>query len=359
MPGGPHTGRRRGVGRDGHEVVVERDAGSRVGLTDAQYATVGASLADANGVWGCDCLVKVKEVQPGEYGRLRRGMTILGFAQLNRDPALLAAVLRAGTRIIACETVRAGDGALPLLAPMSRIAGRLAPLVAAQCLWTERGGAGVLLPGVDAVSPAAVVVIGAGEVGREAARVAARIGCRVRVFSRGRRRLCQLVQALQDEGLAVGAFTLDDAHERFAEAVAAADVLIAGVLEPGRLSPTLITRAMLRSMRPGSALVDVGIDQGGVAETSRVTRLSAPTYVEEGVVHYGVPNMPALVARTATLAFTDATLPYVRALAGRGIVQALAADAGLAAGLMTWDGDVVHQGLAHDSGREARPMPRG
>jgi alanine dehydrogenase len=250
-------------------------------------------------------------------------------------------------RIIACERVQDSTGAMPLLAPMSRIAGRHAPFAGAFALGTDRGGAGVLLPGVDDVAPARVVVIGAGTSGGEAARVAARMGCRITVFSRGARRLTALVAEFARMGTPVDAQTLDGAGaEGFAAAIAAADLVIGAVLEPGRLSPHLISRTHLRSMRAGSALVDIGIDQGGIAETSRLTTISEPTYVAERVVHYAVPNMPALVARTATCAYTAATLPYVRRLAGRGIEQALRDDAGLARGVAIWEGAIVDPALA-------------
>ncbi|HEY1328576.1 MAG TPA: alanine dehydrogenase [Casimicrobiaceae bacterium] len=344
------------LARDGHEVLVERGAGSGVGLADDAYAAAGATLADVDAAWLCDLVVKVKELQRGEYARLRRGASILGFAQLNRDPALLDAVLSAGARVIAYETVRDAAGALPLLAPMSRIAGRLAPLIGSSLLGTDRGGAGVLLPGVDDVPGAEVVILGAGSVGAEAARVAARLGCRVIVFSRGRTRLDALERALAAAGTPIGAFTLSASRARFVDAIARADLVIGAVLEPGRLSPHLITREMVRAMHPGAALVDVGIDQGGIAETSRMTTLSAPSYVDEGVLHYAVPNTPALVARTATLALANAVLPYVRAIAGRGVAPALDADPGLAAGVMTWDGVVVHEGLARDRGYTAHSL---
>jgi alanine dehydrogenase len=206
----------------------------------------------------------------------------------------------------------------------------------------------VLLTGVDDIPGATVVVLGAGNVGGEAARIASRLGARVRVFSRGAARRDALAASIGKDGHAIEAHGMDD-RQRLEDAIADADLVVGGVLEPGRLSPKLVTRAMLRAMRPGSALVDVGIDQGGIAETSRMTKISDPTYVECGVVHYAVPNMPSLVARTATLALTQATLPYVRAMAGRGIAAALAADEGLAAGLMVRGGDIVHAGLARDA----------
>jgi alanine dehydrogenase len=330
----------------GHTVVVEQGAGERVGFADAAYAAAGAQIVrDAAEVFQCTLIVKVKELQRPELALLTPDTTICGFAQLGRDRALLDAVLAARIGCIAYETVSAADGALPLLAPMSRIAGALAPLVAANLLASDRGGSGVLLPAIDDAAPARVVVIGAGNVGATAADVAARLGCAVTVLTRGERRL----QALRERGhRGVVAGRCEAAA--LSAAVAEADVVIGAVLEPGALSPKLVSRAMLRMMRPGSVFIDVGIDQGGIAETSRMTSLSDPTYVEEGVVHYCVPNMPALVARTATLALTRATLPFVLALAGQGVTHALATNPGLRAGLQVRDGRVTHPGLAADSG---------
>jgi alanine dehydrogenase len=334
----------------GHDVVVEGGAGAASGFADAQYAAAGAHVgADTDEVWACTLVVKVKEVQRGEFARLRSATTVFGFAQLNRDRALLDALLAAGVRVLAYETVRDAAGALPLLAPMSRIAGRLAPLAGAQALQTAAGGNGTLLTGVEGAPAARVVVIGAGNVGTEAARVAARLGCDVSVFSRGAKRLDALAQALRQERWTVTTARLDGATAALDDAVAAADLVIGAVLEPGTLSPKLISRAAVRAMRAGSALVDVGIDQGGVAETSRITSLSHPMRIDEGVVHYAVPNMPALVARTASLALAAAVLPYVRALADRGVVAAIDADPGLAAGVMVWEGALAHPGLARDA----------
>ena len=336
---------------DGHVVLIERDAGRAAGFADAEYAQAGAVVGvHAPDVWAAPLIVKVKEIQALEYERLRRGTTIFGFAQLARDRALLDAVLSADVRVLAFETVRDAAGGLPLVAPMSRIAGRLAPFAGAQSLATNRGGSGVLLTGVDDVAPARVVVLGAGSAGAEAARIAARLGCRVTVISRGRARLDRLASTLRREGISIEARTAGELGESgFAEAIAQADLIIGAVLEPGKLSPKLVTRTHLRAMRAGSALVDIGIDQGGIAETSRMTKLSDPTYVEERIVHYCVPNMPALVARTATEALAAATLPYVRHLAGRGVEKALEEDAGLAEGAMVWNGSVAHAGLAADA----------
>jgi len=344
---------------DGHSVVIAPAAGSAVGFADADYSSVGAEIAASpEALWSCELIVKVKELQPCEFARLVPGTTVFAFAQLHRDRVLLNAVLAARIQMIAYETVRDAAGALPLLAPMSRIAGRLAPFAGAQSLATDRGGSGVLLPGVDDVPAANVVIVGAGSVGSEAARVAARIGCRVCVFSRGEARRTALQRALEELGHDVETYSLSGADDaRFCAAVTRADLVIGAVLEPGTMSPKLLRRSLVASMRRGSALVDVGIDQGGIAETSRMTQLSAPTYVEEGVVHYAVPNMPSLVARTATIALTDATLPQVRALAGRGITAALAADPGLRAGAMVWQGAIVHAGLAADVNVPLVPTP--
>jgi alanine dehydrogenase len=296
-------------------------------------------------------------MQPAEFALLVPRTTIFGFAQLGRDRRLLDAVLGAGVRVVAYETVRAADGTLPLLAPMSRIAGRMAPFAGALALGTDRGGAGVLLPGVDDEPGARVVVIGAGSAGGEAAHVAAGLGCRVTVLSRGSDRLARVAAALRDFP-AVTTHTLDAlGDDGLAATLADADLVIGAVLEPGRLSPKLITRAHWRAMRPGSAFVDVGIDQGGIAETSRMTSLSEPTYVDEGIVHYAVPNMPALVARTATLALAAATLPYIGRLAHSGVGAALARDPALAAALMVWEGGVTDPRLAADTGHTVAPRP--
>ena len=341
---------------DGHRVVVETDAGAASGFGDAAYRDAGATVVAApDEIWDSPLIVKVKEIQRGEYARLRPGTTIFGFAQLNRDRALLDAVLAARVGVVAFETVRDANGGLPLLAPMSRIAGRLAPLVGGRALQTDAGGNGTLLTGVDEVPAARVLVVGAGNVGREAARVAARLGCDVAVLSRGPARLRELATSLASEGLKVRVNVLDD--EALRTAIADADLVIGAVLDPGRLSPKIVRREHLCAMRPGSAFVDVGIDQGGIAETSRMTSLSDPTYVDKGVVHYAVPNLPALVARTATQALAAAVLPHVRAMARAGILAALALDAGLADGAMVWDGRIVHAGLAHDAGRPHAPLP--
>lgn len=342
----------------GHHVVVQVDAGAACGFGDDAYRAAGAAIVDdAAEIWRCPLIVKVKEIQRAERPLLTASTTIAGFAQLNRDPALLDAVLAAGVRVIAYETVRDPNGNLPLLAPMSRIAGRLAPFAGAQALATNAGGNGTLLTGVDHVPAARMLVVGAGNAGSEAARIAAKLGLHVTVFSRGARRLAALGAALARAGTPVETSQLEGNESAFAAAIADADLVIGAVLEPGTLSPKLISRAALRTMRRGSALVDIGIDYGGIAETSRMTSLSRPTYVDEGVVHYAVPNLPALVARTATLALASASLPFVRRLADAGIVGAIDDDPSLAAAVMVWDGAIAHAGLARDAGRVRRERP--
>lgn len=333
---------------DSHEVLVEQGAGVAVGFSDHAYETAGATIVvHASDIWRCELVVKVKELQAEELPLLERGATVFGYAQLTRDPRLVEAVLRAGVTIVAYEMVRDASEVFPLLAPMSRIAGRLAPFVGAEALCTDRGGAGVLMTGVNGVDAANILVIGAGTAGREAALVAARFGCHVALVSRGEERLREAQRLLAQIGTSADARTIDAiGPDGFAAAIADADLVIGAVLDPGKLSPKLITRRHLRSMRRGSAFVDIGIDQGGIAESSRMTTLSAPTYVDEGIVHYAVPNMPSLVARTATEALTAATLPYVRRLAQRGILRAIDEDPGFARGMLVRDGVIVDPSLA-------------
>jgi alanine dehydrogenase len=281
-------------------VVVEPGAGAGVGFDDQAYLQAGAQLGDP---WQCELVVKVKELQPAEYRRPRPGQTVLAFDQFAADRALLDAALASGATFISYNTVGRQRGESPILAPMSAIAGRLAVLMGAWCLQKQNGGSGVLLPGFGDVPAAKVVILGAGNVGANALAVAAGIGARVAVYARTERRLAALRALHPRAEFSTGPPDFSDA-----------DLVIGGVFAPGRASPKLITRGMLAGMRRGSALVDVGIDQGGIAETSRQTSHAQPIYVEEGVVHYCVPNMPAACPRTASLALERAVLPYVRKL---------------------------------------------
>ena len=319
-------------------VVVEAGAGIGVGFSDADYQRAGASIGNA---WDCELVVKVKELQPSEYRKPRRGQTVFGFQHFGPDPELLDAALASGARFIAFETVGQQSG-LPILSPMSAIAGRLAVQAGAWCLQTQNGGSGVLLPGLDGVPPGKVVILGAGNVGANALAIAYGMGAWVTVCAKSERRFESLRELYPDVAYRTGV------DER---TIADADLVIGGVLTPGQMSPKLITRKMLAGMRRGSALVDVGIDQGGIAETSRPTSHSEPIYVEEGIVHYCVPNMPAACARTASLALERAVIPYVRMLSASEMNDELHS------GLQVHDGRVVHAQLARDTGRSLGADP--
>ena len=336
----------------GGTAIVETNAGARVGFPDADYLAAGARIAATPAeVYGAaELIVKVKELQPPEFALTHPGQILFCYHHFAPAPALLQAMLDAGVSCVAYETVTDAAGGLPLLAPMSRIAGRLAPQVGAWALQMANGGSGVLLGGVPGVPPAKVVVIGAGSVGANATQIAVGMGADVTLFDRGTRKLARLDAHYRGRiATAVAEPSLLERH------IADADLVIGAVLIPGKSAPHLIDRALLRRMRPGSVLVDVAIDQGGIAETSKPTSHTQPLFVEEGVVHYCVPNMPAAVARTATLALTQATLPFVLALTRHGLHQACAGDAHLAAGLQTHRGGVCHRGLAEDTGRQWVP----
>lgn len=309
-------------------VVLEPGAGAGVGFSDEEYLQAGATLGDP---WQCELVVKVKELQESEYRKPRRGQTVFGFQHFGPDPELLDAALASGATFIAFETVGQASG-LPILSPMSAIAGRLAVQVGAWCLQKQNGGSGVLLPGLEGIAPGKIAIVGAGNVGSNALHVAHGLGAEVTVFSRTPKP--ELQKRYPRAKLRTDSVSIDDA-----------DLVIAGVLTPGQMSPKLIRRETLRRMRQGSALVDVGIDQGGIAETSRPTSHSAPIYVEEGVVHYCVPNMPAACARTASLALERAVLPFVSKII-RG-----AMDADLATGVQVKTGKVTHEHLARDTHR--------
>lgn len=335
----------------GHAVAVERGAGAGVGFADADYAGAGARIvATPAEAYAVDLAVKVKELYPQEFALLRPGLVTFCFQHFAPAPALLQACLDARVTAIAYETVGQSSG-LPILKPMSEIAGRLAIQVAMWALQKANGGSGVLLQGTPSVAPGKVVVIGAGASGANAAQVAVGLGCRTVVFARSRRRLDALEQ--QWPGRVT---THVYESQLLAREIADADVVVGAVLNPGQTSPTLITRAMLRAMRPGSVFVDIGIDQRGIAETSRPTSHSAPLFVEEGVLHYCVPNMPAAVARSATQALVAAALPYVKALCDKGFRAAIDADAALREGVQLVDGRVVHAHLARDTGRDCTAL---
>jgi alanine dehydrogenase len=327
----------------GHSVSVESSAGAAVGLSDDSYRAAGAVIVSTPAeAYAADLVVKVKEPQPTEVTALRKGQLLFCYLHLAAAPKLARALMTNGVTAIAYETVSKPNGSLPLLQPMSEIAGRLAPQMGALGLHKSHGGNGKLITGMPGVPPAHVVIIGAGVVGMGAARVAVGLGARVTLIDRQSDKLAH-AEAL----LGARVETRFSSPEAIAESLAHADIVVGAAQIPGRHAPRLISLESLKWMPPGSVLVDVAIDQGGIAETSRPTTHSNPFFVTEGIVHYCVTNMPGAVARTATDALTHATLPYIQALATHGLA-ALEADAGLKAGLLVHAGKITHLGLAQD-----------
>jgi alanine dehydrogenase len=333
----------------GHAVLVEAGAGAGIGIADAAYAKAGARvLRSAEAVFdAAELIVKVKEPQPRECRRLREGQVLFTYLHLAPDPAQARALIRSRCVAIAYETVTDARGGLPLLAPMSEVAGRMSVQAGAHALEKAQGGLGVLVGGVPGVAPAEVLILGGGVVGYNAARVAVGMGARVTVLDKSIARLKQLDELFG--GRLLTAYSTADAVEQH---VLAADLVIGAVLVPGAAAPKLVPRALLRRMRPGAVVVDVAIDQGGCFETSRPTTHEQPTYVVDGVVHYCVANMPGGVARTSTFALTNATLPYVLALADKGYRKALLDDAHLLDGLNIHRGRVTHRAVADALGHE-------
>jgi alanine dehydrogenase len=331
----------------GHQVLVETGAAARQGFADADYKRAGALMASsaAEIFAKAELIVKVKEPQPDECRQLREGQTLFTYLHLAPDPEQARALAKSGVTAIAYETVTSPRGGLPLLAPMSEVAGRMAVQAGAHCLEMEQGGRGVLLGGVAGVPAARVTVLGGGVSGVNALRMAIGLEARVTVIDVDVARLYAIDQQF---GAAVDtAFSTRAAIE---EHVLASDLVIGAVLVPGAAAPKLITREMVRAMPRGAVIVDIAIDQGGCAETSRPTTHAAPTYVEEGVVHYCVTNMPGAVARTSTFALNNATLPFILALANKGARRALADDAHLRAGLNVHRGRVTHAAVAEATG---------
>ena len=330
----------------GHQVLVETGAGNKIGYADDAYRAAGAEIvAGPTQVYAADLIVKVKEPQPSELALLRAGQTLFCYLHLAADAELTRALIERKIVGIAYETVTDAQGGTPLLLPMSEVAGRLSIQAGARCLEMAGGGNGTWLSGVPGVPPAKVVILGGGAVGSNAARMAIGLGADVTLLDISHAKL----RYLEDVFGARLKTCYSDAHAINA-LVPDADLVIGAIYLQGKRAPKLISRANIAAMRPGSALVDVAIDQGGCAETSRPTSHSHPTYIEEGVVHYCVANMPAACARTATQALTNATLPYVLALADKGWKEALKADAGLRKGLNLHLGQVTHAGLAVDLG---------
>lgn len=332
----------------GHRVLIERNAGGGIDVDDAQYQAAGAEVVDsAAEVYGrAELIVKIKEPQADEYELLRPGQVLFAYLHLAADTQQTDALLASGITAIAYETVSGPRGDLPLLAPMSEVAGRMAVQQAAICLEKGHGGSGTLLAGVPGVEPAQVTVLGGGVVGSNAARVAMGMGARVTVLERSLPRIHYL-----DELYGGRVTSLFSTTEVLEQQLAQSDAVIGSVLIPGAATPRLVSREMLALMRPGSVLVDVAIDQGGCFATSRPTTHRDPTYIVDGIVHYCVSNMPGAVPRTSTFALTNATLPYVLQLAGRGWRKAMAADSGLLQGLNVHAGHITCAAVAEALGR--------
>ena len=337
----------------GHRVVVERHAGAGSGLTDAHYRDAGAQIGrTARQVWDeAEMIIKVKEPLPGEYRYLREGLVIFTYLHLAASEELTRALSRKKVRAIGYETIELDDGSLPLLAPMSEVAGRLSIQVGSWCLQAPNGGAGILLGGASGVRPAKVVILGAGTAGANACQIANGVGAHVSIVDRNPAKLRYLHDILGGH-----ITTVMSNRANIEEEVAGADLVVGAVLVAGAKAPHLVSRKVVRAMKPGSAIVDISIDQGGCIETSRPTTWDDPTYVADGVVHYCVTNMPAIVPRTSTFALTNATLSYAMDLADKGVVRAVRDDPTLMRGVNVFDGHITHAGVAAAFGLPYRPL---
>jgi len=336
----------------GHEVVVESGAGIGSGFVDEAYVAVGARMASVEDVWSsAELLLKVKEPIAEEYGRLREGLTLFTYLHIAADEPLTHALVDSGITGIAYETVETASRQLPLLAPMSEVAGRLAPQMGAWSLEKAHGGRGILLGGVPGVPPAKVVILGGGVVGLNSAIIALGMQADVWVLDKSVERMRELEIALD------GRVTLAMSNRlQIEEVLADADMVIGAVLVPGAIAPKLVTREMLGLMRPGAVLVDVAIDQGGCFETSHATTHDDPVFEVDGIIHYCVANMPGAVPVTSTKALTNVTLPYVEAIADKGVARAIADDAALAKGVNVVGGKVTYEAVAQAHGLSYTPL---
>jgi len=333
----------------GHKLLVETNAGAESSFPDAEYQDAGAEIVgDAGHVWGkSEMVVKVKEPIEKEYPFFRDGLVLFTYLHLAPIPGLTNKLLESKVIGIAYETVRDRQNTLPLLTPMSEVAGRMSVQVGASYLEKEKGGRGILLGGVPGVPPAHVTIIGGGVVGTNAAKIALGFGAKVTLIDMNLNRLREI-----DDIFNGRVYTLASNSYNVSHATREADLVIGGVLIPGATAPKIVTRAMVANMKKGAVIVDVAIDQGGCVETARPTSHSNPSYQVDGVVHYCVTNMPGAVPHTSTLALTNATFPYVLRIANQGARAALQQDAGLAEGLNTWLGKLTHRGVAESQQRE-------
>ena len=334
--------------KDGHRVLIEKSAGEGSGFSDEEYLRVRAEITDKTALFELsDLIVKVKEPLPEEFGLFRKGQALFTYLHLAPNPALIDALIKGGIAALGYETLEE-KGSLPLLAPMSEIAGRMSPLVAAYFLQKPHGGSGVLPTGAAGVPPAEMLIIGGGNVGTNAARIALGLGMRVTVLNRGIERLRELDEMFMGFGGAIT--TLPAIEQNIRNCLRDADIVVGAVLITGEKTPRCVTREMLSLMKKGSVIVDVSIDQGGCVETSRPTTHDNPVYEVDGIIHYCVANMPGAYPRTSTLALTNRTLPYIRKLAGLGMEKAISEDSALRSSLNIYNGMVVHAGLSASTG---------
>ncbi|KZD06816.1 MULTISPECIES: alanine dehydrogenase [Thalassospira] len=339
----------------GHDVIIETNAGAGIGCSNDDYVAAGAKIVDtaAEIFAKSEMIVKVKEPQKVEYEQLREGQLLFTYLHLAPDPEQTEGLIKSGVTAIAYETVTDKNGGLPLLAPMSEVAGRMAPQVGAAALQKANGGRGMLLGGVPGVAPAKVVVIGGGVVGTNAARIAAGMGADVIILDKNVKRLTYIDDVFGPR-IKTQYATIDDTEALVYDA----DMVVGAVLIPGAAAPKLIHKDQLSKMKPGSVIVDVAIDQGGCFETSKATTHADPTYIVDDVVHYCVANMPGAVARTSTFALNNATLPFTLALADKGWKKACQDDPHLAAGLNVHEGRITYEAVARDLGYDYLPLDR-
>lgn len=339
--------------KSGHQVLIEQGAGLGSGFEDADYKAAGAEiLVEAKDVWGkADMVMKVKEPISSEYGYFRKGLVLFTYLHLAAEPKLAKALVDSGVTAIAYETVEV-NRTLPLLTPMSEVAGRMASQIGAQFLEKSKGGKGILLSGVPGVKRGKVTIIGGGVVGTNAAKIAVGLGADVTLIDLSAERLRQL-----DDQFGKDIQTLMSNPLNIAEAVKDSDLVIGAVLIPGAKAPKLVTEEMIQSMSPGSVVVDVAIDQGGIIETvDKITTHDDPTYTKHGVVHYAVANMPGAVPRTSTIGLTNVTMPYALQIANKGVEQAVAENQALALGVNVANGSINYKAVARDLGYEYVPV---
>jgi alanine dehydrogenase len=337
----------------GHEVLVETQAGVGSSIPDEEYAEAGAIIVDlAHEVWSkSDLIVKVKEPQPSEYPFFRPGLILFTYLHLAPLPELTEALLKSRVNAVAYETIRERDNSLPLLTPMSEVAGRMSVQVGAQYLERPNGGRGILLGGVPGVAPANVLVIGGGIVGHNAAKIACGLGANVTIIDRNLNRLREL-----DDIYSNGIRTLASNTYTIRETVRQADLVIGAVLIPGAAAPKLVRRDMISTMKQGSVIVDVAIDQGGCVETAHATTHTDPVYYVDGVLHYCVSNMPAAVPHTSTFGLTNATVPYVLTLADKGLEGACEENQAIREGVNTYQGEITYPAVAESQGKTWREL---